>query len=1339
MKRKVKLIIAFLCFLNTLTAQTEFVNDWDSLFRKLPTSGLTSKSVLWNKGMADSSVLLYKSTASGLESDFNVWDKLYRFWESSNLDSNASIRNSDSTLSELERYRMKGVMVIPMLYILGDRIHPDAFKEGHLTLDSIERSIQLNNAQGVFMPCNVFCAAPYVQTTFNGKFNFLIHDSFVFSNTAFNIKRIEYRINGGAFREFFRNTVNTLDFVLGTHEVELKVFLMTGEVMASKFIVSYLDYKTDIDASKLNSIHIGDINYNIYAEPYRTTETGEPLGAYISVLPGKNGNVSNACIKKPIIFVEGIDFGYKDHATGCYGGKCGSMGLADLMRGRILNPYEFNPKKKYEDWEPIKKAPELITKLQDLGYDLIYLDFHNGADYMENNAMLLVDLIKRVNYMKCSAEELVIIGASMGGEVSKFALSYMESKNIDHCSRLLLEFDSPNEGANIPLGFQKYIEFFSGKLPTVRDQYNRKLARAATKQLLMEHFLSADGHSETQSRIDFKNELNKIGNYPKYPRLVALLNGSITPSPQSFQPGERLLEMNPYLGTLNFDILEVYACVWATYYTTGGDNMVLYAKYPFKKKTFKVPAETEQFDHVTGSKRYDLKDARRILVLFNIINRQDASCFIPTYSALGLTKENRTENIRDEIAMNRKTNRHPFDAYYGPENGNQEHMMLTTENINWIIEQLEKNSNDLPNTLTRLYNFGREERKNLNSVNVLSNGVLQINGNHITGLTNGKYDVPAIAGSVFHVYTVMCQPVISIWGKGKLEIGETPQGPGNRGVLHIRKGAKLVLRPNSELLINDASTLIIEEGAEMVVHPGAKIILDGHEALLQIDGLLSLENGAILKIESGQSGQTGYIKFRNNGKGEGLAKLVVSSGTASIDLNGTNNEKDHIMQVEGHVDLSANGSIKNTKMRNCKLTFANHSSIQMTGNVSLDSVNIRPTDWAEYASSSPINIDKANTIDISNCTFERFDMAMKIQGGASSKLSIVKSDFSKCEVGVYANIATIETYQSVFNICNEVALSVGEINQQSILDAVRFKSCGSGISMANSSGPNPFLFVSDCEFITCKIGNDLINVNSVYACSRFFNNKRGIRIEGGELNLSVQRTTTNTVKSSAGGNNTFVISTEIGIDLNQTLLFIDKGQNNFLASSGNSSFKHLTGEIAFSSLTHNMSAPFELKASDNYWVPKPKNGLQSGLNVIYNIKFPYPGSGGMTSNYLSGSILNKVNEFCFMPDKICNPCEIDFIGNEESSELTTTDIKASVDKITVYPQPADNYLILSGITWSGDLSAKILDIEGRVVKTTILENEKDAIDTSELQNGVYVLEYQSSAGKGFITILIAHH
>ena len=75
------------------------------------------------------------------------------------------------------------------------------------------------------------------------------------------------------------------------------------------------------------------------------------------------------------------------------------------------------------------------------GYDVVVLNFptyfreedqvwiYGGADYIERNAMLLVELIKYVNNLKVGEKQNVVIGPSMGGLISRYALNYMESIN----------------------------------------------------------------------------------------------------------------------------------------------------------------------------------------------------------------------------------------------------------------------------------------------------------------------------------------------------------------------------------------------------------------------------------------------------------------------------------------------------------------------------------------------------------------------------------------------------------------------------------------------------------------------------------------------------------------------------------------------------------------------------------------------------------------------------------------------------------------------------------------------------------------------------------------------
>jgi alpha-beta hydrolase superfamily lysophospholipase len=56
-------------------------------------------------------------------------------------------------------------------------------------------------------------------------------------------------------------------------------------------------------------------------------------------------------------------------------------------------------------------------------------------------------LLHRVNYEKRSNEPLVLIGASMGGLVSRYALTYMERYHMSHDVRTFISFDSPQKGA----------------------------------------------------------------------------------------------------------------------------------------------------------------------------------------------------------------------------------------------------------------------------------------------------------------------------------------------------------------------------------------------------------------------------------------------------------------------------------------------------------------------------------------------------------------------------------------------------------------------------------------------------------------------------------------------------------------------------------------------------------------------------------------------------------------------------------------------------------------------------------------------------------------------------
>ncbi len=91
------------------------------------------------------------------------------------------------------------------------------------------------------------------------------------------------------------------------------------------------------------------------------------------------------------------------------------------------------------------------------GYDLVYVDFTDGGDYIQRNAFVVQEVIRWVNEQKAengSTEKNVVIGESMGGLVARYALRDMELDDEDHETETYVSLDSPHNGANIPVGAQ---------------------------------------------------------------------------------------------------------------------------------------------------------------------------------------------------------------------------------------------------------------------------------------------------------------------------------------------------------------------------------------------------------------------------------------------------------------------------------------------------------------------------------------------------------------------------------------------------------------------------------------------------------------------------------------------------------------------------------------------------------------------------------------------------------------------------------------------------------------------------------------------------------------------
>ena len=302
--------------------------------------------------------------------------------------------------------------------------------------------------------------------------------------------------------------------------------------------------------------------------------------AYIKFGAGHNGK-----LVRPIIFVDGVDFDetkFTDPAMGNQIIRHGSTGWDVLVMGMEDSALD-EPENGVPDRETFGNYPSAFTSLTQSSsangngsYDIIFLDFSQGADYIQRNGLLLIELIRRVNSEKVADAngkkfKNVVVGASMGGQIARLALATMEKKGEDHCTHTYVSFDSPHKGANIPLSVQAmgwYLTAIqaSSLSPKLSDFW-KKLRKPATQQMLFQHFgaeiqngglsarrppwafqllpLRLPREDYTCLRQRYMEEMTSLG-YPKNTRNIAISDGSVLASSvnQGYEGGSELIDVN---------------------------------------------------------------------------------------------------------------------------------------------------------------------------------------------------------------------------------------------------------------------------------------------------------------------------------------------------------------------------------------------------------------------------------------------------------------------------------------------------------------------------------------------------------------------------------------------------------------------------------------------------------------------------------------------------------------------------------------------------------------------------------------------------------------------------
>lgn len=388
----------------------------------------------------------------------------------------------------------------------------------------------------------------------------------------------------------------------------------------------------------------------------------------------------------------------------------------------------------------------LIRVLQEKGYDVTLVNFQIGADYIERNAMALVALLQRENAKLAangSTEQIAIIGPSMGGLVSRYALSYMEKNNIPHNTRLWVSFDSPHLGANIPISAQETLYFFGykGGQDLAKTKFDENFRSPAARQMLIEqldfahenypyptNLMSVTNNQNGQNnntsfRTQFSAGLSANGlagsdGFPQNLRKIAVINGN-TIGTKTNSESQMYLELAAFkvvkygqiFGTpiqTKINVARIEDRFLATPYSSvqtfyGKSTAVgfLYINIGSYWSTRSNPNPRGSMDIVPGGtyntqgiikNEFDaaLNDAipgRKSIEWRTYVPNH---AFIPTVSSLAFKNPdfNWASSINRNLICDINNKEIPFDSYFAPSK-NEEHVFVSGNMVNWLMKELD--------------------------------------------------------------------------------------------------------------------------------------------------------------------------------------------------------------------------------------------------------------------------------------------------------------------------------------------------------------------------------------------------------------------------------------------------------------------------------------------------------------------------------------------------------------------------------------------------------------------------------------------------------------------------
>jgi Secretion system C-terminal sorting domain/Putative serine esterase (DUF676) len=584
-------------------------------------------------------------------------------------------------------------------------------------------------------------------------------NNFLLCNTGNNISKVI--ITNLANKEFWQLLPNEIQYLqfsseINNEEVKLKIErIMADGLVFVNYQTFTLNKKTRGDCvdHRLVSSDIAFMGDNSVVNEFKPTTSHADYHIYYRYKSGST-SVCEDKIKKPIIICDGYDAGDTRNYKMIYDDKLQffkssinkPVAIGEELRKKgydviILNfPILGTAKFGNGDAPPDIDIPDAIkmpvsTNIIEPNTATAGLSYQNrdgGADYIQRNAMIVVKLIQTINAeVKANLlpleiqEKLVIVGPSMGGQVTRYALAYMEKQdnlgvlNMKHNCRQWVSFDSPHEGATVPMGTQCAIRWFAkgmGKSQANKN-WNTNMMSPAFMQMIIEqkqntgtYFTNGSLPMHQKYYIDLNS--NGVANshgYPQLCRKVTLLNGSGSGA-NNYSPTQTFLAMDAWMYYIaaNIHIWDYQRFM----NTPNNSNKVYQFRYfhhifwvPFYFSHHNEPFNDNQrgtMDVVQGSttplfKVYRNGFDKSLNHVSWPVGNIDAHSFIPSVSAMGFKQSPTNWHIafnNRNLLCGTNGSEIYFDNYYLPPT-NEDHISFTEKSYKWAEQEIDKGHNGL--------------------------------------------------------------------------------------------------------------------------------------------------------------------------------------------------------------------------------------------------------------------------------------------------------------------------------------------------------------------------------------------------------------------------------------------------------------------------------------------------------------------------------------------------------------------------------------------------------------------------------------------------------------------